>query len=374
MESAHKTKLAFVLPEYALHTHFRYVGEFAVALSLHTDIFLILEKGSAPVDFPSDKVRVQQFSFPPLRFLEMGWILLSLHRKGYRTQYVHYSFVAGFWSALWVKLFGGSMYYWNAGMPWLYKRAVLREWFERLVFRMLDHLVTGADALHDGYADYYGISRDRIVTLPNWIDVENEQRKFASVDKAAIRARLNIPEGIQVLLFVHRLAKRKGAHLLPEIFSGLHRSPAGKCILVIAGDGPESATIEADFRARGLWDDVRMLGWVSQERVHELYALAEIFLLPSEEEGFPHVLTEAQSTGLPYVASDVGGVREMTPPEGQESIVPYGDVHRLVTEAKNLLVNPDAHRRFSESEKRWVLQYDKSHILERFLHLITRAS
>lgn len=129
MEVAPKSKLAFVLPEYALDTHFRYVGEFAVLLLEHVDMYLILEKGRAPANFPKEKVRVQQFSFPPARFLEMGWILFSLHLRGYRTQYIHYSFVAGFWSALWTKLLGGSMYYWNAGMPWLYKRGAFREGF-----------------------------------------------------------------------------------------------------------------------------------------------------------------------------------------------------------------------------------------------------
>ncbi len=375
MELAQNPKLAFVLPEYATHTHFRYVGEFAVALLEHLDIVLVLEKGDAPPGFPRDKVRKQKYTFPFLRFFEMGWILFSLHRKGYNTQYVHYSFVAGFWSALWVKIFGGSMYYWNAGMPWLYKRPPLREWFERLVFRMIDHLLTGADALHEGYATYYGIARERILTLPNWVDVAGMQKKCHAIDTVSVRGRLHIPDGAQVLLFVHRLAARKGAHLLPEIFAGLQKDTKGKDrILVVLGDGPERQRIEDQFRAHGLSAFVRMEGSVPQERVHEYYAIANLFLLPSQEEGFPHVLTEAQAIGLPYVASDVGGVREMTPPIGHPSIVPYGDVPSFILAAKHLLEDDADYEHFSTSAREWVRQYDKAAILERFLASIARPS
>lgn len=367
MMTSEPRKLAFVLPEYGVHTHFRYVGEFAHALSQKIDIVLVLEKGGHPPEFPIANIRTQQFHFPPLRFLEMGWMLFSLHRQGYRTQYVHYSFVAGFWSALWVKLLGGSMYYWNAGMPWLYRRGLLRETFERMVFRMIDHLITGADALHEGYAKYYGIARERIVTLPNWIDVQGVQAKCALVDKHAVRERLHIPPDAQVLLFVHRLAKRKGAHLLPDLLAKLAE---GGRVLVIAGDGPERAWLEAEFNKRGLMERVRMLGWVAQDEVHELYAIADLFLLPSEEEGFPHVLTEAQAAGLPYVASDVGGVREMTPPEGGVAIVPYGDVLAFTTAAHTLLTDKAVYQRFQEAERMWVLRYDKSRIVERFLALV----
>ncbi len=375
MELAQNPKLAFVLPEYATHTHFRYVGEFAVALLEHLDIVLVLEKGDAPPGFPKEKVRTQKYTSPFLRFFEMGWILIGLHWRGYRTQYVHYSFVAGYWSALITRLLGGNMYYWNAGMPWLYKRSGFREWFERLVFRMIDHLITGADALHDGYAKYYDIARERIVTLPNWIDVAGVQKKCSAVDTSAIRRKLHIPDGVQVLLFVHRLATRKGAHLLPEIFAGLQKETNGKHrILVLLGDGPERERIEEEFRARGLLDDVRMEGSVPQEKVHEYYAIADLFLLPSEEEGFPHVLTEAQAVGLPYVASDVGGVREMTPPAGHSFIVPYGDISSFILAAKHLLEHDVDYEHFSASARVWVRQYDKSAILERFLSLIARPS
>jgi glycosyltransferase involved in cell wall biosynthesis len=364
-----KPKLAFVLPEYALHTHFRYVGEFATALREQTNIFFVLEKGDIPPEFPKEQAYIQQFAFPPLRFLEMGMVLLGLRLFGYRTQYVHYSFIAGFWSALWIKIFGGSMYYWNAGMPWLYKRDELREWFERTVFQMIDHLVTGADALHDGYARYYGIARERIATLPNWIDVSSVRSKSVHVDRASVRARLNIPDGAPVLLFVHRLAKRKGAHLLPSIFQGL-QSAVGECVLLVIGEGPEREAIEEDFRKRGLLNNVRMLGSVPQEDVHEFYAIANLFLLPSEEEGFPHVITEAQVIGLPYVASNVGGVREMTPPEGQFSIVAYGDVPAFVNAGVQLLQSKAKYDNFSEAEKVWVERYDKQVILERFITLL----
>ena len=85
------------------------------------------------------------------------------------------------------------------------------------------------------------------------------------------------------------------------------------------------------------------------------------------------MLTEAQSIGLPYVAVDVGGVREMTPPEGLRAIVPHGAVAEFAHVATKLLEQKDVHRAFAEAELRWVDRYDKKVILGRFLEILHRS-
>jgi glycosyltransferase involved in cell wall biosynthesis len=360
-------KIAFVLPSHESHTHFRYVAEFAVMLSRDCDVMLVIERGEAPSGFPSDRVMIQRFRHPVLRFFEMGLMLFRLSINGYRTHYVHYSFVGAFWSALASRTIGGTLYYWNCGMPWLYKRSFLREAFERLVYRMIPHLMTGADALHEGYARYYHIKSECIVTCPNWVDVAGERALSLSVDVAHVRTRHQIQDGAKVLLYVHRLASRKGAHLLPDILRTLARKDV---ILLIAGDGPERERLTDHFLRHGLMSQVRMLGWVPRESIHELFAIADVYVLPSEEEGFPHVLTEAMAHGVPYVATDVGGVRDMTPPELLRLVVAYGDVVGMCREITALLDDVAMHTDTKQLLSKWVSRYDKTHVYHRFFDLL----
>ena len=362
-----KKKICFVLPEYARATHFQYVAEFVEGLAEHADIFLIVEKGELPkLSNVTHRVR-QRFQFPPLRFFEIAGMLLYARICGYRVQYIHYSFSAAFWSSLITRTFGGMTYYWNAGLPWLYKRPPQREFFERLVYKLIGRLVTGANAIVPGYADYYHIAASKIIVISNWIDDMHVQNEIRKVDRAQMRKKLNIPENAPVVLFVHRLARRKGAHWLPGILAGLNK----ETILIVVGDGPERETITQEFAQRGLTPRMRMCGALPQTEIANYFAISDIFLLPSEEEGCPHVLLESLAAGVPYAAVAVGGVREMTPARLQPYVTESGKRDELITATNALLGLPKASREeVIKEEYEWVKQYRKEEILERFLDLV----
>lgn len=97
--------------------------------------------------------------------------------------------------------------------------------------------------------------------------------------------------------------------------------------------------------------------------------------MPSEEEGFPRVLLEAMALGIPYVASDVGAVKDITPIEADEYVVPSGDVSGFVDKIDELIG-------LSQSEKntlvaafsKCVARYDLPVVAEDFKKLfIERA-
>lgn len=360
-------KICFVMPEYARATHFQYVAEFVESLADEADIFLVIEKGELPETSKVTKRTLQRFRSPLLRFFEIALILLRARLSGYRVQYIHYSFSAAFWSSIITRTLGGTTYYWNAGMPWLYQRPYSRELFERLVYKMIGRLVTGAEAIVSGYAAYYGISPSKIIVIPNWIDSQEIEEKLHTIDRDEVRRQLDIPNGAPVLLFVHRLSKRKGAHLLPGILAGASK----KAILVVAGDGPEEATLKQKFEQLGLTERVRMLGAIPQQRVINYFSITDVFLLPSEEEGCPHVLLEALAAGVPYAAMAVGGVREITPPKLLPYVSEAGDVSGFIHGVNTLLLFPSSHREaIIQDEREWVKRYGKKEILNRFLALV----
>jgi len=124
------------------------------------------------------------------------------------------------------------------------------------------------------------------------------------------------------LLTVARLDYQKGLDwLLMAIANWIHT--LGKLHLLIVGDGPMKAALQALIDERGLAPYVTLAGF--QKDIASVYRSADLFLLPSRWEGMPNALLEAMAAGLPVVATDVEGVREALGSHLNHQLVPFGD-------------------------------------------------
>ncbi|TSC79432.1 MAG: Glycosyltransferase [Parcubacteria group bacterium Gr01-1014_29] len=283
--------------------------------------------------------------------------------RGCSTYYVHYSFKGALLAIITTSVFGGRVFYWNCGMPWLYKRG----WFEeRLFWFILRHtiLVIGTDGLANEYADRYGLDKKNIRVVPNYIRVSRMQ----GVLKTDARKELNLPQDKKIVLFLHHLSRRKGADLLPEIIKEF--KDRDDVLFVIVGDGPERKKIELRITNYELGEKVQFKGRVPNNRTQLYFVAADVYLMPSEEEGMPNALLEAMAAGVPFVASDVAAVREMTPPDTAEFVLPYGDTKAFAEKIEKLLADEELRKRIASEEWEWVQRYDVSVIAEKFLKLL----
>jgi len=139
---------------------------------------------------------------------------------------------------------------------------------------------------------------------------------------SAVRLRSSVPGSIR-LLFVGRLERAKGAHLLPGIDEALHRAGIAARWTVV-GDGPGRAEAQAGWLEPAR---VRWLGAQTNARVLGLYADHDLLVLPSSAEGLPRVVLEAMAAGVVPVASDLPcGIRDVVAP-GRTGFLPRpGDV------------------------------------------------
>ena len=111
--------------------------------------------------------------------------------------------------------------------------------------------------------------------------------------------------------------------------------------LVIAGDGPDRAPLEAQAERLGLDDRVRFLGAQPRERVVELFHAADATILTSSWENFPHTVVEALAVGTPVLAMEAGGVGEVVEDGVNGLLVPAGDTSALAEAVRRYFGDAD---------------------------------
>ena len=196
---------------------------------------------------------------------------------------------------------------------------------EKVALARADAVIVTSAATRDLLVAAYGTSADRIaVAVPGTDDAPLAQGSG---------------EAVVVILGVGSLTPRKAWAVLLDALAPL---ATHGWRLVIAGDGPERAALQARAHVHGLGARVTFLGEVDDTTLAHLYDRADLFVLPSLYEGFGMALTEAIARGLPAIATDgVVAVRHME--DGSVCVVPQGDAVEL-SDAISALLEPCARR------------------------------
>lgn len=132
--------------------------------------------------------------------------------------------------------------------------------------------------------------------------------------RMTVRRELKIEEDIPIILYTGRICPQKQPRVLAETLLRLTRKGL-PFLALVAGDGPDLEWLRSFVKKHRINDRVRLLGTVSNERVRQLMAAADIFFLPSLWEGISLSVFEAMACGLPVVGADVGGQRELVTPD-----------------------------------------------------------
>lgn len=184
--------------------------------------------------------------------------------------------------------------------------------------------------------------------------------KFSAADNSATRSELHIPDNAKVLIFIGRLHVEKG---LRELF-GAYTSLAGEMPdlhLVLAGPNEQSddlfshSVTDHEMRSR-----VHFLGSVPDPERY--LAISHLLCLPTYREGFPTVVLEAASLGVPTVASDIYGVRDAVVDGETGILVPPREIGELRSVISQLLTSASERReQLGESARQRVRrEYDKN--------------
>lgn len=186
-----------------------------------------------------------------------------------------------------------------------------------------------------------GVPAAAIAVVHAGIDVAH----FAGGAREATRAALELAEAALVALVPARLVPAKGhADLLaalPAVFAQVPRLQ-----VLLAGSGPLAGELAGQVRGTGIEGRVRLLGQV--ERMADLYAAADLVVLPSRVEGLPAALLEAYAARRAVVATAAGGVGEALTDGVEGRLVPVGDRAALAAAVSELAADSALRRAMAE--------------------------
>jgi glycosyltransferase involved in cell wall biosynthesis len=173
-----------------------------------------------------------------------------------------------------------------------------------LAYAQFDAVVAIGPRVYDDLRAFpakYFLSTHKIRLINNGIDTS--LFRPANEGRTQIRENFGVDERVPVVLSVSRLHRQKGVENVLKAFALLRRLRP-ESILLVAGDGPDRAHLEALTRELKQTDHVRFLGALDRNRLAEAYQISDVFAFLSEHvEGLPLNVLEALATGLPCVVS-----------------------------------------------------------------------
>ena len=206
----------------------------------------------------------------------------------------------------------------------------------------------------------WGVDRSRIVVIPTPIDLD----EFPEVPD-----RLPPSSGGPTILFVGRLVPvSKGLDVLVRAFARLPEGLSAR-LRIVGEDWGAGAPLLRLARELGVASRVTLLGAISKPDLRREYAGADLFVLPSRAESFGAVLLEAMASGLPVVATRVGGIPEVVEEGATALLVPPDDVDALSQAVRRLAEDPELSRRLSRSGRPRAETFSWTRLTPRYVEL-----
>jgi glycosyltransferase involved in cell wall biosynthesis len=233
-------------------------------------------------------------------------------------------------------------------------------WLKLWLLERMDCITVVSNAMRESMVSA-GVDPNKIHVLPMGVDLV----------KQFIPQR-NIARQKDLLLFVGRLVKQKGVHILIEALNLLSQTKPG-VQLVIAGWGPEEAYLRRQVEQLRMVEHVQFIGAVSQHELPKWYAEAALAVFPYVgQEGLGLVLIEALGCQCPVVASDLPAIRDVITNGKTGELVESGDSAALAARIGHLLNDPELAAEMARRGRAFVEnRFDWGAISQRYAKLIS---
>lgn len=220
-----------------------------------------------------------------------------------------------------------------------------------IAFRSSRAIVANSQEVADYIVHHYWAPQAPIRVIHNAIDTEH----FRPCS-AAECSRASGP-----IVTIGRLVPQKNHALFLEAAEQLAQE-CPEAHFMIVGDGPLRPALEAQARAKGLIGRLTFTG--ERDDIDAILRAASLFWLTSDWEGMPNVVLEAMASGVPVIATDVGGTRELIRSGVDGFIVAAGDAEAFVHHSRSLLMDPAVRQRFALAARAHAEEFSSTRMVQ----------
>ena len=244
-------------------------------------------------------------------------------------------------------------------------RNLRRNRIRRALAPLVHHFVTVSADLRRWLIEDVRVPAAKVTAIHNGVDLS----RFGRAGKLESRMRLALPADAPIVGTVGRLDPVKDQVGLIRAFAQV-RTQHPAAVLVVAGDGPCRAELERVAAGLGQRDHVRLLG--NRDDIPTVMSALDVFVLPSIAEGISNTILEAMATGLPVVATRVGGNPELVEEGVGGALVPRSDPDALAAAIAAYTGDPELRRRHGQaSRQRAIGHFSLERMAQAYANLYT---
>jgi glycosyltransferase involved in cell wall biosynthesis len=226
--------------------------------------------------------------------------------------------------------------------------------------RHADAVLTTSAYCRSAIERHYRVPPGQVRLVPEGIDLARWRRVAAMEPRSS--------DGATILCVARQYPRKHVADLLRALPAVRRAIPRARA--VIAGDGPEHAALRALAAELGLGDVAAFTGALPDDELARLYRHADVFCLPSVQEGFGIVFLEAMANGLPVVAARAAAIPEVVPDGRAGALVPPADSAALAAALIGLLGDERRRAELGAAGQTHVQQYDWDQVAGHFLEQV----
>ncbi len=193
----------------------------------------------------------------------------------------------------------------------------LKKQIEKTVYRHSSQFIVLSQTFRDVLHQQYQVPLEKIQVIPGGVDID---RFNINLSPTQARNQLNWHPDRPIIFCIRRLAKRMGlGNLITAMKQVRDRHP--DILLYIAGKGALASTLQAQIEALELTDNVKLLGYVSDQQLPLYYRAANFAVVPTVAlEGFGLIVIESLAAGTPVLGTPIGGIPEILKPFDEDLV------------------------------------------------------
>ena len=231
----------------------------------------------------------------------------------------------------------------------------------KFIWARADAVISNSDGLRDLALKVK--SNQAIDIIYNGIDTQQFKPKSGEGDATIFK-----------IICVSRLTKRKGIDYLLTAISKIVMAGHERIILYLVGEGNTKGDLEKQSAELGIEDFVKFSGRIAHDDLPEIYNSADVFVLPSLNEGMSNTMLEALASGLPLIATDTGGTKELVKDGINGFVVKMEDSDDLAEKIMTVMNGSELRKEMAAESRKMAEDLNWQSVAQKYFALYQKVS